>query len=533
MATPTSSADAGRAQSMHGMGARRQAEAARPLSQHPLLLVALWIVSAALSWRLVAAHVASRLIGIDPAGISWAGVVITAVVLLPTAILTYRALRSALVARRLRGLDETARTAALERRQVLATGVAGTAAVVGAVAVGGLGAARTISRWKEPANEIFRAQVEKTAPRVLPAWQGARVKAYRRLGRTGATVSDVALGTGAISGENGEAIAREAMERGVTYFDTAPDYSGAGSEHAMGLAMKGHRDKMFVATKFCTPDGHLPAGSPVSAYIEAVEGSLRRLQTDHVDLVHIHSCDEVERLLDPNAHEAFDRLKEQGKVRFLGVSTHTPDLELVARTAIASKRFDVMMLAYHHGIWGNLDAIIHEAAAQDIGIVAMKTLKGARHQNLSDFRTDAASYAQAAFRWVLSNPDVGCLVVSFSKPEHVDEYLYASGGTLDKHDLAVLERYDDRIAGTYCQPHCGECLDSCPERIAINDVLRYRMYFEDYGREKEGMRLYAALDPKADRCLGCPAPCEAHCPLDIAIRTRMLGADRLLRLTSV
>jgi predicted aldo/keto reductase-like oxidoreductase len=131
---------------------------------------------------------------------------------------------------------------------------------------------------------------------------------------------------------------------------------------------------------------------------------------------------------------------------------------------------------------------------------------------------------------VLSNPDVSCLVVSFSKPEHVDEYLYASGGKLDKHDLAVLERYDERIAGTYCHPHCGQCLDACPEQIAINDVLRYRMYFEDYGQEKEGMRLYAALDRKADRCLACPAPCEPTCPVDIPIRTRMLGADRLLRL---
>jgi aryl-alcohol dehydrogenase-like predicted oxidoreductase len=503
---------------------------ARPPSQHPALLLALWIVCALLSWRLVAAYVGSRLIGVDPAGVSTAGLWLTGIVLSPTTVLTYRALRRSFVLRRTRGLAEDERSAALERRQFLATGVASTAAVVGAVATGGLGVGRTYLRWQKPVEEIFQAEVERTAPRVLPAWQGARVKAYRQLGRTGATVSDVALGTGAIQGENGEAIARDAIERGVTYFDTAPDYAGAGSEEAMGRAMKGHRDRMFVATKFCTPRGHVAAGSPVAAYIEAIEGSLRRLQTDHVDLVHIHSCDEVDRLLDPNAHEAFDRLKEQGKVRFLGVSTHTPDLETIARTAIASKRFDVMMLAYHHGIWGNLDTIIHEAAEQQIGIVAMKTLKGARHQNLTAFRTDAASYAQAAFRWVLSNPDVSCLVVSFSKPEHVDEYLYASGGTLDKHDLAVLERYDERIAGTYCHPHCGECLDACPEQIAINDVLRHRMYFEDYGQEKEGMRLYAALDRKADRCLACPAPCEPTCPVEIPIRSRMLGADRLLRL---
>lgn len=502
----------------------------RPLSQHPLVLLVLWLTAAALSWRLIGDHVATRFIGIDPAGISYRGVIIAAAFILPAAVLTFRAVRRALLERRGRGLTGAERDAALERRQFLVNGVAGTAAVVGAAATGGLGVVRAYERWQQPIDEIFRAHVENTAPRVLPAWQGARVKAYRKLGRTGAVVSDIALGTGAIQGENGEAIARDAIERGVTYFDTAPDYSGAGSEHAMGRAMKGHRDEMFVATKFCTPQGHIPAGSPVSAYIAAIEGSLERLQTDHVDLVHIHSCDEVERLLDPNAHEAFDRLKEQGKVRFLGVSTHTPDLPLVARTAIASGRFDVMMLAYHHGIWADLDGIIHEAAEKGVGIVAMKTLKGARHQNLTDFRTDAASYAQAAFRWVLSNPDVGCLVVSFSKPEHVDEYLYASGGALGDHDVAVLERYDARIAGTYCHPHCGACLPACPEQLAVNDILRYRMYFEDYGREKEGMRLYAALDRNAERCVACPAPCEAHCPVEIPIRQRLLGADRLLRL---
>jgi hypothetical protein len=317
----------------------------RPASQHPLVLLALWVLAAILSWRLVAARLMAFFIGIDPARLSYGGVALTAAVLLPAAILTYRAIRRALIARRLRGLAGAERLAALERRQFLASGVAGTAAVVGAVAVGGLGVVRSYARWQQPIDEIFRPEVEKTAPRVLPAWQGARIRSYRRLGRTGATVSDVALGTGAIRGENGEAIARDAIERGVTYFDTAPDYSDAGSEEAMGRAIKGHRDRMFVATKFCTPRGHLPAGSPVSAYMEAIDGSLRRLQTDHVDLVHIHSCDELERLLDPNAHEAFDRLKQQGKVRFLGVSTHTPDLERVARAAIASKRFDVMMLA--------------------------------------------------------------------------------------------------------------------------------------------------------------------------------------------
>ena len=500
-----------------------------PRWQHPLVLAALWALSLVLAWSVLADYVARRFIGLDPALIAHRAAFAVAAVILVTALLS--ALR---VRRWLTDRQATRRAASgdamVGRRQLLANGVAGGVAVLGATALGGVGVVRAYRRWQPVVDEIFRADVERTAPEQLAVWHDARIRAYRRLGRTNAMVSDIALGTGAIRGENGEEIARAAIDRGVTYFDTAPDYSGAGSEEAMGRAMKGRRGQMFVATKFCTPHGHLPAGSPVAAYMGALEGSLGRLQTDHVDLVHIHSCDEIDRLMDPNAHEAFDRLREQGKVRFLGVSTHTPNLPAVARTAIASGRFDVMMLAYHHGIWSDLDAIIDAAAARDVGIVAMKTLKGARHQDLTDFRTDAASYAQAAFHWVLANPHVGCLVVSFFKPEHVDEYLYASGGHLTPEHVALLGRYDECINGTYCHPHCGACLPACAERLAVHDILRYRMYFEDYGREKEGMRLYAALERDARCCASCSAPCEARCPVGIPIRERMLGADALLRL---
>jgi hypothetical protein len=243
----------------------------------------------------------------------------------------------------------------------------------------------------------------------------------------------------------------------------------------------------------------------------------------------VHACDTIERLLDPNVHEAFARLKEQGKARFLGFSSHTPNLEAVTEAAIADGRFDVMMLAYHHGAWPKLASLIDRAAERDIAVVAMKTLKGAKHRGLMEFRPHADSYAQAAFKWVLGNPNVGCLVISFVEPQHVDEYLHASGQTLTDQDLAVLQRYDELIAGKHCFAHCGECLDSCPEQLAINDVLRYRMYFEDYGEQREAMRLYAALDKQADVCAGCPAPCSSACPHDVPIRERMMGAHHMLR----
>src|SRR5262249_53415641 len=95
-------------------------------------------------------------------------------------------------------------------------------------------------------------------------------------------------------------------------------------------------------------------------------------------------------------------------------------------------------------------------------------------------------------------------------------------------DVALLQRYDELVRGDYCQPHCGQCLDSCPEKLAINDILRYRMYFKDYGWEKEGMRLYAKLERNAALCARCPAPCANVCPTDVPIRATMLDAHRVL-----
>ncbi len=419
------------------------------------------------------------------------------------------------------------------RRHVVTSGalLGATAIAGGAAAVRAFLGVGTGSKGWAAVNAGINAKVETTHPEYPETWKNARVQGFRTLGRTGWKISDVVVGSGRIKDQKGTDIVRLALERGVTYVDTAPDYSASGSEQAVGKAIQGVRDRVFLATKFCTPWGHLGAGTPVGDYKRIIEESLARLGTDYVDLVHVHSCDEVERLMDPNMHEAFDRLREEGKARFLGFSSHTPRLEQVADEAIRSGRFDVMMLAYHHGIWPKLGGLITRARReQDMGVIAMKTLKGAKHNGLAGFRDKAPAYSQAALRWVLSNPDVSAAVISFFEFQHVDEYLQASGGSVTPDDLALLGEYDRQIAGTHCSPHCGECLDHCPEGLAIPDVLRQRMYFEDYGDEKEAMRLYAALEKKADVCIGCSAPCLGSCPVGIDIPTRTRGAHEMLTL---
>ncbi len=467
-------------------------------------------------------------------GLTLAGVVLAVLSLFLVAVLTFAAVAASV--RGARRSDE----ADPGRRWVLAGILSGAGAALGALMLGGgalfarafRGVGNGGRGWAPVGTEIFGGGVTETHPEWKESWKGSRVQRYRRLGRTGWQVSDIVLGTGPLKGEKGEQIVRLALSRGVNYIDTSPDYSGSGSEQAVGRALRGvDRRGLFLATKFCTPEGHLPPGTPVDVFKKNVYASLERLGTHYVDLIHVHSCDEIDRLLDPNMHEAFRQLKAEGKARFLGFSTHTPNLEHVVDAAIESGKFDVMMLAYHHGIWSKLGHLIERGRReQDMGVVAMKTLKGAKHHGLAGFQEEADAYSQSALKWTLSNPEVSCAVISFYELQHVDEYLYASGKGLTSRDQAVLRKYDREIVGTYCAPHCGVCLGSCPEGVPIHDVLRHRMYFEDYGWEKEAMRLYSKLDTNASVCVGCSAPCLGSCPVGIPIPERTTEAHRILTL---
>jgi len=398
-------------------------------------------------------------------------------------------------------------------------------------ALGVAGGAAALAAGCEYKTQLFLLRnAPKEAREKSPEWREARVRNYRPVGRTGMRMSDISFGC---SGLANPAVVKRALERGVTYFDTSPDYSDTRSERALGEGIKGHpRDKLFIVSKFCTPDGHLSDDTPVKGVIAAVEASLQRLGTDYLDLAHIHACNSVERLMNPNIHEAFDRLREQGKLRFLGVSSHTPNLEAVMRHAVDSGRFDVLMVAYNFKNWPDLTAIFRDAKQKGVGVVAMKTLKGARHTALADFTpTERESFAQAAFKWVLSNDDVSGLVVSISSLPQIDEYLHASGQPLRKADVDVLEKYDRLVANDYCRPGCGACLSSCPSEVPIDDVFRYAMYYENYGQQRLAMEAYARIPAgrNASQCVECSAPCAGACPFGLQIKDKMRRVDRLLR----
>src|SRR5581483_7349654 len=164
---------------------------------------------------------------------------------------------------------------------------------------------------------------------------------YRQLGDSGLTVSVVGLGCNQFRTRMDDAAVEAtvvaALDAGITLFDTADIYGGrGGSEESLGLALRGRRDRALVATKFGMDMGDSEVARGSRRYIRrSVEGSLRRLQTDWIDLYQYHEPDNVTPLDETLA--ALDELVDEGKVRYIGSSNFAAwqvvDAEWMARTA--------------------------------------------------------------------------------------------------------------------------------------------------------------------------------------------------------
>ena len=163
---------------------------------------------------------------------------------------------------------------------------------------------------------------------------------YRALGKTGLKVSGVGCGIGLIPDP---AVLVRAVDLGVNYFDTARMYEKGKSEEITGQTLKGRRNKIVLASK---TDARTKAD-----VFKDMDDSLKALQTDHVDIWHLHSRDTPETITD-EAVEACETLKKQGKTRFIGVSAH--DINAVVDKILKIGKFDVVQTTYSYPIGSHL-----------------------------------------------------------------------------------------------------------------------------------------------------------------------------------
>jgi predicted aldo/keto reductase-like oxidoreductase len=378
--------------------------------------------------------------------------------------------------------------------------------------------------------------------RAAPAAAGgaaAGIRRYVRLGRTGLTVSEIGFGSASSYDPD---LVRHALDRGVTFFDAAESYRFGWSEEAIGEGLRGVRDRVVLSSK--TKAG---AHDSQAEMMAALEGSLRRLQTDYLDIYFNHAVNDVARMQNPEWRAFTERAMEQGKIRFRGMSGHGSRLVESLDFAIEHDLVDVVLVAHSFAqdpdflarlrhtfhfvaIQPELPRALEKAKAKDIGVIAMKTLMGARLNDMRPYEQDGGTFAQAALRWVLSSPRVDALLISMTSLERIDEYVAASGDPeVRGDDLRLLDRYAYLQDARYCRPGCDFCANACPEEVEIAEVLRTRMYDVDYGDPALAVEDYAKLGTGAAACLTCThQACLNACPYGLPIPEFTRDAARRL-----
>ena len=228
----------------------------------------------------------------------------------------------------------------------------------------------------------------------------------RKLGRHDEMVSSLGLGghTLAVAKtvEESTRIAQQAIDQGVTFFDNCWEYHDGRGEEWMGKALAGKRDRVFLMTKVCT---HLPGQQSKEKALAMLEQSLKRLQTDHLDLWQIHQIGseaEADAIFQPGgAIEALEQARKQGKIRYCGFTGHlNPELHL--RVLDHHYPFDTVQMPLsvfdaHAG--GFQKRVLPELLKQGIAPLAMKTLGG----NAGSVK-DGMITAAEALRYTLSLP---------------------------------------------------------------------------------------------------------------------------------
>jgi len=330
----------------------------------------------------------------------------------------------------------------------------------------------------------------------------------RTLGRTGLKVSVVGVGAMRTSEPS---VLQAAFDHGVNFVHTGRSYMKGRNQGIVAQALKGYRDRVYVATKV--------KSSSKDDMLQKVDESLAALEVDYVDLVTRGSASSAEEVLDPGLREAMVQVRDEGKARFLGLPVHKNVTEVVNAVADdKDKFFDVILVAYNFQQDQALRDAIARVAKTGIGVIAMKTQAGGyQTKELGDI-----SPHQAALKWVLQDTNVDMAIPAMVDLDQVKEDTEVMGMVLSEVDRQILSRYGDAIAPYHCTA-CARCEAACPRGVDVATVNRCLMYAEGYRDLPLARTTYAALaaERSAARCAEC-RECTAECVgrLDVAARMR-------------
>ncbi len=361
-----------------------------------------------------------------------------------------------------------------------------------------------------------------------------KIKRYKPFGKTGFMVSDISAG----AGHPDPAMVIYEYEKGINLFDTAAAYANGRQEENIGKALKNiPREKVFIVSKW-HPEKEAKTDSK-AVLLEELDKSLKRLNTDYVDCMMVHSygdpsLGDIDRIQKPALYEAFDEAKKLGKMKFSGASSHGVREVEETQWIVDNDKIDVLLLGANLMTHG-LEPLLKKAREKGIATIAMKTMAVYKSElNIPALRNDQVNSRQAVLKYMLAHDLFDTHIIAMNTYDRINEYLEVSGTSeLTAEEQQKLKTVTSAISPMYCRPGCSSCYGSCPNNVPIWDVLRYKMYFENYGNEKYAMEKYMNLpaDKNVNACTDCSAPCEDNCTYGLKVRDRLMETHGQLTLT--
>ncbi len=318
-----------------------------------------------------------------------------------------------------------------------------------------------------------------------------------RLGATELQVSEIGFGGIPIiplPRDEAVSVARHCLDAGITFFDTANMYTT--SEEKLGIALKGHRSQVVIATKTALRDARGAAGH--------LDLSLRQLQTDWIDVYQLHNVsneDALKQVLAPGgAYEAAARARDAGKVRFIGISSHSIP---TAMEALKTGLFQTLQFPFNFIENDPLQELFPLAARKRVGIIGMKPLGGGLLER-----------ADLCFKFLQQHPYV-LPIPGVRSNKEIDQIVqfYRNPEPMSEADLKAIESIRSDLGKKFCH-RCEYCMP-CEQGVQISSVLMLKPAAKRLSREGVKGWLGAAMET-AEKCVEC-GECEQKCPYKLPI----------------
>ena len=375
---------------------------------------------------------------------------------------------------------------------------------------------------------IYLSSNEKSSPEKEQQKKDEKIT-YRTLGKTGIKLPVITMGVMNTSNPN---LVRAALSNGLYFLDTAQTYQRGTNESMIGEVLQGRpRDSFAIATKarlgIDQKTGLYTEEATEQAYAQKIDTSLKSLGLDYIDIYHHHGVWVKETALYEPVLNALAKAKKAGKIRFIGITTHRNEPEII-NAAVDSKVYDVVLPAYNfrqkHA--EEVKKAIARAAEAGLGVIAMKTIGGNVGGNYHNTQIDAPM----ALKWALQDPNVHTIIAGFTTFDQLElDLKVLREPSLSKSEKETL-RWAALQSPLYCQG-CGKCLGQCAKQLPIPDLMRAYMYVHGYRNLVEAQDLVSSLSLPASLCGDCGS-CPVKCLNQWNVSERIQNVVRLREVPS-